>query len=165
MQFCRQMLQEQGREMTMLEVAQWMVAEGISTVDGIRPQSTCGYNNPSPAAVPSAKTNPAIKIDLRRYLRADHPELQRRAIAAHLPLSGMWLSASTDAGKGQLPSQRSAGVPDPWCTRKWQATSTGYSQPHRPGAEPGTRRAGWKILELSVPQRAGNLQPGSAPAG
>jgi transposase/5S rRNA maturation endonuclease (ribonuclease M5) len=80
MQFCRQMLQEQGRQMSMLQVAQWMVAEGISTVDGIRPQSTCGYNNPSPAEAPSTKTNPAIKIDLRRYLRADHPELQRRGI-------------------------------------------------------------------------------------
>jgi 5S rRNA maturation endonuclease (ribonuclease M5) len=79
MQFCRQMLQEQGRQMSMLQVAQWMVAEGISTVDGIRVQSTCGDNNRSPAA-PGTKTNAAIKIDLRRYLRSDHPELQRRAI-------------------------------------------------------------------------------------
>jgi transposase/5S rRNA maturation endonuclease (ribonuclease M5) len=77
MQFCRQMLQDQGRQMTMLQVAQWMVAEGISTVDGIQPQSPC--NNPL-QAVPSKKTNPAIKIDLRRYLRTDHPELQRRGI-------------------------------------------------------------------------------------
>jgi hypothetical protein len=79
MQFCRQMLEEQGRQMSMMQVAQWMVAEGISTVDGIRAQSTCGDHNRSPAA-PSTKTNRAIKIDLRRYLRADHPELQRRAI-------------------------------------------------------------------------------------
>jgi len=79
MQFCRQMLQEKGRQMSMLQVAQWMVAEGISTVDGIRPQSTCADSNLSPAAA-STKTNPAIKIDLRRYLRPDHPELQRRAI-------------------------------------------------------------------------------------
>ncbi len=77
-QFCRQMLQEQGRQMTMLQVAQWMVAEGISTVDGIQPQSAC--HNQLPEAMPSAKANPAIKIDLRRYLRADHPELQRRGI-------------------------------------------------------------------------------------
>ena len=76
MQFCRQMLREQGRQMSMMQVAQWMVAEAISTLDGIRPESTCGDNNPSP----STKTNPAIKIDLRRYLRPDHPELQRRAI-------------------------------------------------------------------------------------
>jgi transposase/5S rRNA maturation endonuclease (ribonuclease M5) len=78
MQFCRQMLQEQGRQMSMLQVAQWMVAEGISTVDGLQPQSPC--NNPLPEALPSKKTNPAIKTDLRRYLRSDHPELQRRGI-------------------------------------------------------------------------------------
>ncbi len=78
MQFCRQMLQDQGRQMTMLQVARWMVAEGISTVKGIRPQSLRGYKT----AAPSTKTNPAIKVDLRRYLRADHPELKRRAIGA-----------------------------------------------------------------------------------
>jgi 5S rRNA maturation endonuclease (ribonuclease M5) len=81
MQFCRQMLQKKGRQMSMLQVAQWMVAEGISTVDGIRTLSTRRDNNPSPA-VPRKKTNAAIKIDLRRYLRPDHPELQRRAIDA-----------------------------------------------------------------------------------
>jgi transposase/5S rRNA maturation endonuclease (ribonuclease M5) len=78
MQFCRQMLQEQGRQMSMLQVAQWMVTEGISTVDGIQPQSPC--NDWLPEAVASRKSNPAIKIDLRRYLRPDHPELQRRGI-------------------------------------------------------------------------------------
>jgi len=78
MQFCRQMLQGQGRQMTMLQVAQWMVAEGLCPVDGIQPQSPC--NDWLPEAVASRKSNPAIKIDLRRYLRADHPELQRRGI-------------------------------------------------------------------------------------
>jgi transposase/5S rRNA maturation endonuclease (ribonuclease M5) len=80
MQFCRQMLQEQGRQMSMLQVAQWMVAEGICTVEGIQPQSA--HNHRVPEALPSTKTNPAIKIDLRRYLRADHPELLRRGIDA-----------------------------------------------------------------------------------
>jgi len=64
--------------MSMLQVAQWMVAEGICTVDGIPPQSVC--NNPLSKSVPSKKSNPAIKIDLRRHLRADYPELQRRGI-------------------------------------------------------------------------------------
>jgi 5S rRNA maturation endonuclease (ribonuclease M5) len=80
MQFCRQMLQEQGRQMTMLQVAQWMVAEGICTVDGIQPQSARHHRLPE--ALASTKNNPAIKIDLRRYLRSDHPELQRRGIDA-----------------------------------------------------------------------------------
>jgi 5S rRNA maturation endonuclease (ribonuclease M5) len=56
-----------------------MVAEGISTVDGAVPQSTCV--NPSPAAA-STKANEAIKVDLRRYLCFDHPELTRREIGA-----------------------------------------------------------------------------------
>ena len=38
MQFCREMLRRQGLEMTMFEVAQWMVAEGISTA---KPQTPC----------------------------------------------------------------------------------------------------------------------------
>ena len=87
MQFCRQMLCRQGREMTMLEVGRWMVAEGI-----------CEGNNPQSQPVPkrhyehkiarkidpncSKKTNPPIEIDLRRYLRPDHPELHRRGISA-----------------------------------------------------------------------------------
>jgi len=77
MQFCRQMLQQQGRQMTMLQVGQWMVAEGISAVEGMAAHGSCEHRRPVSA---STKTNPAIKIDLRRYLRADHPELRRRGI-------------------------------------------------------------------------------------
>jgi 5S rRNA maturation endonuclease (ribonuclease M5) len=80
MQFCRQMLQQQGRQMTMLQVGQWMVAEGICAVEGMAAQGSCGHRRPVSG---STKTNPAIKIDLRRYLRADHPELRRRGIDAY----------------------------------------------------------------------------------
>ncbi len=80
MQFCRQMLRGQGREMTMLQVAQWMVAEGVSTVNGRGSQPLFEHENQSTATPPWENTNPAIKIDLRRYLRPDHPELQRRGI-------------------------------------------------------------------------------------
>jgi len=82
MQFCRQMLSRQGRQMTMLQVAQWMVAEGISTVNGVQSQLLCEHEDLSTATPPSKNTNPAIKIDLRRYLRPDHPELKRRGICA-----------------------------------------------------------------------------------
>lgn len=87
MQFCREMLQRQGREMTMFEVAQWMVAEGISMVNNPQSQSAFGKRHQrKPAAkagpVSSENTNPAIEVDLRRYLRSDHPELHRRDISA-----------------------------------------------------------------------------------
>jgi 5S rRNA maturation endonuclease (ribonuclease M5) len=82
MQFCRQMLSRQGREMTMLQVGQWMVAEGICTANGVKSQPL-GEHEDLSTATPSLKnTNPAIKIDLRRYLRPDHSELKRRGICA-----------------------------------------------------------------------------------
>ena len=88
MQFCRLMLRGQGREMTMFEVAQWMVAEGISTVNGpqaqprpVKPKRRSESRQPTAGATSSKTTNPAIEIDLRRYLRADHPELHRRGIS------------------------------------------------------------------------------------
>jgi len=82
-QFCREMLQRQGREMTMFEVARWMVAEGISTVNHLKNQSVCGRQQQEEKAFPnsSRNTNPAIKIDLRRYLRLEHTELHRRGIS------------------------------------------------------------------------------------
>jgi transposase/5S rRNA maturation endonuclease (ribonuclease M5) len=89
MQFCREMLRGQGREMTMFEVAQWMVAEGISTVNNPASPTLSGQQNQrveqrQPKAGPtfSKNTNSAIEIDLRRYLRPDHPELHRRGISA-----------------------------------------------------------------------------------
>jgi 5S rRNA maturation endonuclease (ribonuclease M5) len=87
MQFCREMLRRQGRELTMFEVAQWMVAEGISTVNNPRSQSVFGKRHQRKGAakaepVSSENTNPAIEVDLRRYLRSDHPELDRRGISA-----------------------------------------------------------------------------------
>ena len=84
MQFCRLMLRRQGREMTLFEVAQWMVSEGICTANHLESQSVCVQRQQGErAAVGSSNTtNPAIEIDLRRYLRPDHPELHRRGISA-----------------------------------------------------------------------------------
>ena len=91
MQFCREMLRRQGLEMTMFEVAQWMVAKGISTVNNLESPSLSGQQNQQAeerqvtakaGPVSSKNTNPAIEIDLRRYLRPDHPELHRRGLSA-----------------------------------------------------------------------------------
>jgi DNA primase len=61
--------------MTMFEVGQWMVKKGISM--GNHP----GRPSVSKQREQKVGTNPAIKIDLRRYLRTDHPELHRRGIS------------------------------------------------------------------------------------
>jgi hypothetical protein len=104
MQFCRQMLSRQGREMTMLQVGQWMVAEGICTVNGLQSQPLCEHEDLSTATPSWKNTNPAIKIDLRRYLRPDHSELKRRGICA---------STCRYLGCGFLPQRRQKKVSSP----------------------------------------------------
>ena len=83
MQFCREMLHEQGREMTMFETAQWMVAEGISTAKPGNFRAHGERRQPEATGHPlvSNHTNRAIEVDLRRYLRPDHPEWRRRGIS------------------------------------------------------------------------------------
>ena len=81
MQFCREMLHLENREMTMQEVAQWMVCKGISTPN---PQPSPAEEQQQPPKQPSRPmvVNHAINIDLRPYLHSDHPELHRRGISA-----------------------------------------------------------------------------------
>jgi transposase/5S rRNA maturation endonuclease (ribonuclease M5) len=90
-QFCREMLRLQGLDMTMFQVAQWMVEKGISRVSHPGAPSLSGNQNKQgenrqrtakAGATSSKNTNPAIEIDLRPYLRADHPDLHRRGISA-----------------------------------------------------------------------------------
>ena len=80
-QFCREMLQQQGRAMTMFEAAGWMIAQGICTA---LPQVPDPNAKPNPVNCPISATtaNRAIEVDLRRYLHPDHPELIRRGISA-----------------------------------------------------------------------------------
>jgi transposase/5S rRNA maturation endonuclease (ribonuclease M5) len=83
-QFCREMLHQQGREMTMFDAAEWMVAQGICTgMPQTRPAPD-PKPKPNPANCPISATtaNRAIETDLRRYLCSDHPELRRRGISA-----------------------------------------------------------------------------------
>ena len=83
-QFCREMLRQQNREMGMFEVAAWMVEKGISTTIQQAPSASDPRRHSGPDNRPAC-SNPAnrvIEVDLRRYLRSDHPELQRRGISA-----------------------------------------------------------------------------------
>jgi hypothetical protein len=179
MQFCREMLRVQGREMTMFEVAQWMVAEGISTVNN--PKSLCAQKNqraqqrqPTAGPASSKNTNRAIEIDLRRYLRPDHPEWHRRGISA---------ATCRYLGSGFLPQPARGKASSPLnCRLVFQVrgvkenghnlqpvilshTGRALSREQEDSDGKYWRRLRWEILELSVSERVGNLQPGSAPAG
>jgi transposase/5S rRNA maturation endonuclease (ribonuclease M5) len=106
MQFCREMLLlRHGLKMTMFDVARWMVEEGISIL-----------KDPDSRPVPEkhsgskteGKTNRAINIDLRRYLRPDHPELTRR---------GITVSTCRYLGCGFLPGRSWAKTASPLNSR------------------------------------------------
>ena len=84
MQFCREMLRMQGRQMSMFEVARWMEAEGISKASPA-PRSDCDCEPLSRShgrlSIQDG-TNRPVEVDLRPYLRSDHPEWGRRGISA-----------------------------------------------------------------------------------
>jgi len=75
-QFCREMLHQQGRDVTMFETADWMLAQGICNATP-NPSQSSGAVQRGPIAA-----NCAIEVDLRRYLHCNHPELIRRGISA-----------------------------------------------------------------------------------
>jgi len=83
-QFCREMLHQQGRERSMFETAEWMVSQGICSATPQTPPVPKPKPQPNPVSRPTHSTfvNHAIEVDLRRYLRCDHPELMRRGISA-----------------------------------------------------------------------------------
>ena len=107
MQFCLEMLRRQCREMTMFEVAQWMVAEGISTA---KPQTLIASNEQRQPRVTdqAAFSNHAIEVDLRRYLRPDHPEWRLRGISA---------ATCRYLGCGFLPHRARGGAASPLNSR------------------------------------------------
>jgi transposase len=82
-QFCREMLHQQGRAMSMFETAEWMVAQGICIGMAQIPIASNPKLQSGPVRRPTqaVSANPAINIDLRPYLRCDHPELIRRGIS------------------------------------------------------------------------------------
>ena len=83
-QFCREMLRIQGRHMSMFEVARWMEEEGISKTSSVpRPACDCEAQPRAHgrSSLLSAKNRP-VEVDLRPYLRSDHPEWGRRGISA-----------------------------------------------------------------------------------
>jgi transposase len=101
-QFCREMLHQQGRAMSMFETAAWMMDQGICTTT---PQASSGSSSSQSCA---NATNRAIDVDLRRYFRNDHPELIRRGISA---------GTCRYLGCGFLPPRINGGSVSPLCSR------------------------------------------------
>jgi transposase/5S rRNA maturation endonuclease (ribonuclease M5) len=76
-QFCREMLHQQGRKLNMFETAEWMLAQGICAET---PQTET--SKPERRQSGAVAVNRTIDVDLRRYFHCDHPELSRRGLSA-----------------------------------------------------------------------------------
>lgn len=98
-QFCREMLRQQGRETSMFETAEWMVAQGICT-ETPQIQAAVPVNRLTDAIT----ANRAIEVDLRRYLQHDHPELTHRGIST---------TTCSYLGCGYLPQRMNGGSTSP----------------------------------------------------
>jgi hypothetical protein len=82
--FCQELLRQQGQEMNCYEVAGWMIEKGISVVADRSSEETQrnekGKDRGPRGALKGVDENRPIKVDLRRWLQSGHPELQRRGI-------------------------------------------------------------------------------------
>ena len=92
--FCQDLLQQQGQSMNCYEVATWMVQNRISNINNLNTDITLSQSDSSRSrgdmepngrkklsqTQRQAKNNRAIKVDLRRWLQTDHPQLQRRNV-------------------------------------------------------------------------------------
>lgn len=89
--FCQELLLLQGQKLNCYEVAQWMLENGISVmVEQDKNSQSLGDNDwrcnkrdekEKKGSPEKNDENKPIKVDLRRWLRSDHPELQRRGIS------------------------------------------------------------------------------------
>jgi hypothetical protein len=82
--FCQELLRQQGRDMNCYEVAGWMVEKGISVVGDPLGRSEerdeKGKDRISGGLLGEPDENRPIGVDLRRWLQSGHPELARRGV-------------------------------------------------------------------------------------
>ena len=72
--FCQDLLAHKGRVMNCYQVAEWMISEGISSLNKpavIEPKPTQRQN----------QANPPVSIDLQPFIEFFHPELENRGIS------------------------------------------------------------------------------------
>ena len=75
--FCQDLLALRGQAMNCYEVASWMVENGISNLN-IRSREVRNHD-PEPK---KPQENKPIRVDLRRFVQPQHPELKHRQVSA-----------------------------------------------------------------------------------
>ena len=104
--FCQDLLALRGRAMNCYEVASWMVENGISNLD-IRSREV---NNHVPESK-KPKENKPVRVDLRRFVQPQHPELKHRQVSeATCRYLGCGFSSGKAEWKQAVTSQWTTGV-------------------------------------------------------
>ena len=149
--FCQDLLALRGQAMNCYEVASWMVENGISNLD-IRSREVKNH-------VPELKKpqeNKPIQVDLRRFVQPQHPELKHRQVSE---------ATCRYLGCGFLPERPNGNKQSPLNGRLvFQVRGmSGAILTHIGRAlTPRARKNEREILEFSVLQKTGNIQPGQA---
>ena len=85
--FCQEMLKQKGQDLNCYEVGNWMLDNGVSTAaishlnHTLRPERTGIRDEKEKKESGWGPVNQPIDVDLRPFLQADHPELQRRGLS------------------------------------------------------------------------------------
>ncbi|MBT7629412.1 MAG: IS21 family transposase [Desulfobacula sp.] len=74
--FCQDLLGQQGRVMNCYQVASWMLEKGISVLN-----RETSIDRKPPKTQTSPKGNRAVEVDLRPFLRTGHAALEKRGIS------------------------------------------------------------------------------------
>jgi DNA primase len=80
--FCQELLSQQGLKLNCYEVAQWMVDHGISSVPAQNPNKNFTHNKLRDEKEKRVPGNKPVNVDLRPWLQSHHPKLKRRGISA-----------------------------------------------------------------------------------
>ncbi len=75
--FCQDLLGQQGRSMNCYQVAGWMLKNGISVLD----QTTKAIESKSLQKINHTKENKPVKVDLRPFFKTRHAALEKRGIS------------------------------------------------------------------------------------
>ena len=108
--FCQELLSRRGTALNCYEVAQWMVDQGVSSIiadknflyDRVVPKLRDEKEKKNESV--ACEKNTPVRVDLRPWLRPNHPELERRGISTTTCryLGCGYLSTSTNGKKSPL---------------------------------------------------------------
>ena len=147
--FCQDLLALRGRAMNCYEVASWMVENGISNLDIRLREVKKHVSEPK-----KPKENKPIRVDLRRFVQPQHPELEHRQVSE---------ATCRYLGCGFLPERPNGNKQSPLNGRlvfQVRGVSGAILTHIGRALTPGQEQTNGKYWSFPFFKKAGNIQPG-----